>query len=113
MSQSIENIRYGHTIGLSNFGIEDYEGLLILCGLLVSGNLFAETGYDSLDYQALDAGIIRQYRETLPAEMLLNLIIPGIQPVYVIFLVLQDGFKEFATPIPSRRRLYQSRETLV
>ena len=42
--------------------------LLVLCGLLAVGNLFAETGYDAwLRYAELNADACRQYRETLPA----------------------------------------------
>jgi alpha-glucuronidase len=42
--------------------------LVFICVLLVSGNLYAETGYDAwLRYAPLDAAASRQYRQTVPA----------------------------------------------
>ncbi len=42
--------------------------LVLLCGLLLSGSVYAETGYDAwMRYAPLDTASIRQYRQSVPA----------------------------------------------
>jgi hypothetical protein len=47
----------------------------------------------------VETGLIPLFSQVKLYPHLLDLINLGLQPVYVIFLVLQDGFKEFATSV--------------